>query len=557
MSIWDNLPSKSWSEVEQAYSTWGGMEDKSWYIIEKGYQYSYPSVDSINISTAFVGLNYQLKVKATEVLDPELAGAATLPTGEPFSGTVTASFRGVDYALSYNASSGFFEGMIPAPSLSAWFEDAATFSGVVVAENSRGAIAEPYTVTVYKPVPEVVSVSINDCKVNETTQIHAQIQLGSIPASAEISAMDFPGTVSVVIFGKQFALTAAGGNAYQASIVAPGASSWGNPGHVYSGTVTASLGEAVGSAGASVRVREITPPTITGTKPLQDIFISNDCSPLFRWTVGDTESGVARVEVTLDTSPHRYPAEIVGGVAAWQMPVVASGAHTITAYCYDNDDNEASLSRTLTGFDLITDRTEADVTAARELNNIQLSDMTGIQKAQWALAVSRGKYNMADFNRVETAVAYLEGRMAEYGVNLGLVKKTDWQRTDKPTVSAMRRYLGNVADLADGFGQMSLPMYDYYEVFTEPLDPPSANWTSLDHEAANQIERTLTELERRIDWMELTDWYSVGHTHTWNDVMSSHPTWGSLEGSTWMQLELYPVDETRLRLPWDFKEVTE
>lgn len=569
MSIWDKLPNKTWEELEKTYGTFDAMEGKPWIIIEKGYQYSYPSVESVELGVALVGLTYKIGVKVTEVLDPELAGAETLPTGEPFSGTVSVTFQNVDYDLVYNESSGLFEGVIPCPLLSDWSEDANTFDGLIVAENGRGAIAEPYHVNVYKPVPVVTSVSLDDCRVNESTTIRATVRLDSVPASEEISATAFFGTVTAAFFGNTYSLSAVDDNVFQASIIAPGASSWCNPGHVYVGTVTASLGGVDGFGEGSIRVREITPPTITRLKPLQDIFISNDCSPFFTWAVDDAESGVERVEVTLDASSHRYQAEIIDGTAAWQMPVLSSGQHKVTVYVYDNDGNEATDSRILTGFDLIRDRTRSDVQRVYDLNaKWAVTDdvvvWTGTQGEldEW-MAGLKGAYNAVDMNRVETAVKYLAGRLEEHGVPLGLIVNTDWKRKDipflKPDGDAYQwgRYLGNVKALADNLEEMNIPLYDYYSVFTEPLDPPSPDWKSMDYLKANQIEKVLTELERRIDWMELFDWYRKGNTNTWQAVMDRYPTWGSIEGRPWIELETEPIKEDILRLPWEYKEVVD
>ena len=92
---------------------------------------------------------------------------------------------------------------------------------------------------------------------------------------------------------------------------------------------------------------------------------------------------------------------------------------------------------------LVTDRTEADS----------------------LLGTAKGQYNADDLNRVESAVAELCDLALSVGVALDLVTKTDWslpgdfQASDWPTESQMRRYIGNVTALCDAFSVVngSLP----------------------------------------------------------------------------------------------------
>lgn len=121
---------------------------------------------------------------------------------------------------------------------------------------------------------------------------------------------------------------------------------------------------------------------------------------------------------------------------------------------------------------LITDRTQADVNYATQLNRLGLSGMSAAQLAAWRAGL-KGSYNATDLNRVEGAVAYLadllqdmpdslktyaEGLDVAWGdiftppydpAGLSLTTKTDWAIPDIPADSDMARYLSNVAALVD------------------------------------------------------------------------------------------------------------
>ena len=116
---------------------------------------------------------------------------------------------------------------------------------------------------------------------------------------------------------------------------------------------------------------------------------------------------------------------------------------------------------------LITDRTKADVLLGNE----------------------KGRYGIADLNRVEGAVAELLVLAKPLDINIEQVK-TDWSlpgafsTTEWPTVGQMRRYLGNVCRLCRAVEVMA----------NLPASMEDLNW-----EGANQIERALLAVETRIN----------------------------------------------------------
>lgn len=146
---------------------------------------------------------------------------------------------------------------------------------------------------------------------------------------------------------------------------------------------------------------------------------------------------------------------------------------------------------------LITDRTQADVTLVNQLRAKGWANMTEAERTAY-LAGLKGAYNATDLNRVEQAVHdindYINGIQAELdslldteGVApdqhwavpfspLTLTTKTDWARSDIPTPSDLGRYLSNVDALTDQL----------------PIDKSlPEDMERLGYESANEIERAL------------------------------------------------------------------
>jgi len=112
-------------------------------------------------------------------------------------------------------------------------------------------------------------------------------------------------------------------------------------------------------------------------------------------------------------------------------------------------------------FDLITDRSQADV-----INNRP-----------------KGNYNYIDLNRIENACNYLQGVFNSYGYRIILNVKKDWQMTDFPTQSEMVRFLSNVRRLVEV----------YYVLPNTPVLPISID--RLTYIGANNIEKNLRDME--------------------------------------------------------------
>lgn len=99
-------------------------------------------------------------------------------------------------------------------------------------------------------------------------------------------------------------------------------------------------------------------------------------------------------------------------------------------------------------------------------------------------------YNATDLNRVESQTHYTETLLQMYSYfHNQLYCKQDWEMSDFPTESEMRRYLNNIKELMDV----------YYLKTSTPQLPPDMD--DLTIEEANAIERILYDMQILIENM--------------------------------------------------------
>lgn len=149
----------------------------------------------------------------------------------------------------------------------------------------------------------------------------------------------------------------------------------------------------------------------------------------------------------------------------------------------------------LSNFNLITNRTQADVERYAELKSKYLHGMTDAEKAEWRTAL-KGAYNFTDLNRVESAVEYVANRLTEAGYVVVPVIKKDWKVGDKPTHEDLKRYMKNVADIRSALTTFQ----------TTPAAPTTEK--KLDFQAANAIEQILIDIDDLITRMVSVYFYS-------------------------------------------------
>ena len=576
MSIWDRLPARTWDMIQDIYPTWADIEGKRWYTVTYGYLYAAPIIRSMQSSACFLTEPFLFQIRVTEDLEPEFGGEL-METGDPFTGTVTASFQGVEYPLAYNEGSGCFEATLPGPQPEDWAEDAYIFTIHVAAANDRGKTDADHQLVVYKVVPAVLAVNVPECTVGENFPLRATLGMATRPAGGPVEDRPFLGTATVDFQGDIYELQETEElRIFTAVVTAPDVTSWHQEGHVYAGIVTAYSVEESATATFGVRVRETTPPELAHLTPTQDVFICNYCSPQFRWAAVDPDSGLASITVEFDRGPPATP-KLHNGVVCWQMPVTVSGNHTITLTAIDNDGNRSALERVITGIRLVTDRKKSDVSRLKALIAKRWVNLSAAERLEyyegsandpehWAdgekltcvdgqlyalEGFNRGAYNTDDINRVEFICTYLANRLAEHGVNVAPEVREDWDIEDIPTESDMARYLGNVGTIVDARCDLLTQVNDYYGAFVLQPEALPSSMSKLSVDGANAIEKELVYLERFIAWLEAFDWYIESRARTWTEVEAAYPSWADLDGTPWWKVQVGRVIETELRPPWE------
>lgn len=163
-------------------------------------------------------------------------------------------------------------------------------------------------------------------------------------------------TVKAVINGQSYDLTYNDGNGkWEASIIAPGQTSFNQPGGFYNVQITAmndagSTGSADGNSleGLKLRVKERVKPVITISSPSSGAFITNDKQPIVGTVTDEVNgSGVkqATIVVKLDGVPisNVQFSPVTNGVQFTATPDTpyGQGQHTVTVDAEDNDGNAA------------------------------------------------------------------------------------------------------------------------------------------------------------------------------------------------------------------------
>lgn len=146
-------------------------------------------------------------------------------------------------------------------------------------------------------------------------------------------------------------------------------------------------------------------------------------------------------------------------------------------------------------FNLITDRTQADVDRYLELKAKGLHGMTVAERAEWETFL-KGAYNYSDMNRVESAVEYVANRLTEAGYVVYPVVKKNWNKNDKPTLNDLNRYIKNVSDI-----RKALTTYE-----TTPEAPSTER--KLSFQAANAIEQIIIDVDDLISKMVSAYFYA-------------------------------------------------
>lgn len=125
---------------------------------------------------------------------------------------------------------------------------------------------------------------------------------------------------------------------------------------------------------------------------------------------------------------------------------------------------------------LIFDRLKTDVENA--LNNPSSTEFL------------KGSYNYTDLNRVETWCEYIQNLLNDYGKEINLEIKTNWNLRDYPTRAQIDRIRGNIDYLKDMFQRLKTETIEYTN--------------TLDYEKANVLEKIIYDVYEYIKEMTRT-----------------------------------------------------
>lgn len=102
----------------------------------------------------------------------------------------------------------------------------------------------------------------------------------------------------------------------------------------------------------------------------------------------------------------------------------------------------------------------------------------------------KGAYNYTDLNRVEQWCEYIQNLLNDYGKNIDLKIKTNWNLRDYPTRTQIDRIRGNIDYLKDMFKELQTETIEYVN--------------TLDFEKANILEKIIYDVHEYIKEMTRT-----------------------------------------------------
>ena len=198
-------------------------------------------------------------------------------------------------------------------------------------------------------------------------------------------------TVQAIINGQAYTLTFNSGTGkYEATITAPGKTSFNQPGGYYNVQVKAtneagSVGTADAStmAGLKLVVRERVTPVITIISPSTGAYVSNSKQPVV-FTVVDEPDGsgvdlstlVIKQDGTAVASSAITSTAIANGYQVTYTPTTAltDGSHTVTVDCKDHDGNAAAQKATTYKVDTVPPTLNITAPVAGPHHGVRLSD---------------------------------------------------------------------------------------------------------------------------------------------------------------------------------------
>lgn len=202
-------------------------------------------------------------------------------------------------------------------------------------------------------------------------------------------------TVKVTLNGQTYTCTLNSSTGkYVATVTAPGKSSYGQSGHYYPVSVTATdkasnattVTSSDATLGAKLRlvVKETVAPVITITAPTKDAYITNS-KPTITWDVTDNDSGVnaSSASLIIDSGAKITTGftqtAITNGYRFSYTPTtaLADGTHTIKVDVKDNDGNAATQKVNSFKIDTVPPTLSITTPAENSLTNKIACSVTG------------------------------------------------------------------------------------------------------------------------------------------------------------------------------------
>lgn len=203
-------------------------------------------------------------------------------------------------------------------------------------------------------------------------------------------------TVKTTIDGVQYTLTYnSTSGKYEATVTAPGTSSYKQTGHYYNVSVQATdtagnvtnVDAANETLGESLRlvVKEKVAPAIAITAPTASALLINN-KPTITWTVTDADSGVNpdTIKLTIDstvvTAANITKSAIANGYSCSYTPSTAlsDGGHTVKVDASDNDGNAAAQKSVTFKIDTVPPTLSVSAPVNNFVTNVAAQTVSGI-----------------------------------------------------------------------------------------------------------------------------------------------------------------------------------
>ncbi|MDR3277421.1 MAG: hypothetical protein LBT12_01500 [Oscillospiraceae bacterium] len=399
--------------------------------------------------------------------------------------TVTVKLDGAAYAAVYNPVSGNWELSISAPAMSSFLQSGHYYPIQISARNDTGnskAITTTsgdfmdalklYVTESVKPVVEITAPAPGGYVPTASPVISLLLLEEDTGSGINLASLAI--TVNGRTYGAESVTATPVTNGYacqfSAAVLPDGA-------YTLTAAVADNDGNMADTADVSFVVDTIAPSVIITAPTPETVIVTRKLTAFLAGEVTD-----ANPDIIVSLFDNDTPLGVfgLGADGAFSKEVsLTPGVNVLTVRAVDIVGNVTTASVTVTrifDFAVVTDRTPQDVADAKQLAEKRWDDMTAAERDAFSAGL-KGHYNVSDLLRVEKDVHFLSELLTEYGYNIPVTVKTDWQLGDIPAADDMNgRYLENVRRLYSSF---------YVYTYTPP---PPVSILGFTYIQANNIE---------------------------------------------------------------------